>query len=252
MSEPSSIAPSPAPSQTTLYEPRVVGIATFLGSPIAGAIVMAINYKRLGKVFLGLLAIVLAVIGTVAVIALASSLPSNALSIGIAVALVVLMMWLTKMLQGRAIESHRAAGGNIGSSAIGWVTGLIFLVLIFGTIFAWAYLTPPIPGTRIVVGTKDEIFYSGTTTQSETQSLGKQLQVAGFFQDRGVSVKFSRDTNGTLLGFVVNDGVWNDTSMVTAFEDLARRLAPTIGGLPIKLQMMDAAGEVKKEWLVHD
>ena len=252
MSIPTPLASQlPQPSQTTLYGPTDVGIATFLGSPVAGSIIMAMNYKRLGKSSAAVGVIVFGVILTVTMIVIGGLIPARGASLGLCIGALAGMIALTKQLQGPALEAHRAAGGRVGSSAMPWVIGLIFLLVIFGAIFAWVMFTPVIEGTRVVVGTQDEIFYSGTTTETETKSLGKQLQDVGFFQDRGVSVKFTRDASGTVLGFVVNDGVWEDPDMLKSFEEVVRQLAPAIGGLPIKIQMMDAAGEVKKEWVIQ-
>lgn len=213
---------------------------------------MAINYRRLGKSPMALTSVVLGALVTGLMIALGSILPTQALSVGIAVGMVVVMMALTRQLQGPALEAHRAAGGKVGSSAIGWIVGLIFLVLIVGAIFLWVFLTPTIEGTKLTVGTNDELFYSGTATESEARALGQQLQEIKFFTDRGVSVKFARDPGGTVLGFVVNEGVWDDPDMLKSFEEVVRQLAPTIGGLPINIQLMDVAGEVKKEWVARD
>src|ERR1039457_5519663 len=40
--------PPPIPAYT-LFNADSVGLATFLGTPIAGGILMAVNYRRLGK-----------------------------------------------------------------------------------------------------------------------------------------------------------------------------------------------------------
>src|ERR1039458_3599226 len=46
---PGEEAPPPPIPAYTLFNADSVGLATFLGTPIAGGILMAVNYRRLGK-----------------------------------------------------------------------------------------------------------------------------------------------------------------------------------------------------------
>jgi hypothetical protein len=48
-----------------------------------------------------------------------------------------------------------------------------------------------------------------------------------------------KHTSGTTLAFVVVNGTWNDASKVTYFENLTRSVAPTIGGLPIDMRLVN-------------
>src|SRR3954468_16666081 len=56
-STPASVPPPPIPAEPNpappppfrLYRPSAVTLATLFGSPIAGLIVMSINYRRLGR-----------------------------------------------------------------------------------------------------------------------------------------------------------------------------------------------------------
>src|SRR5689334_1268591 len=88
---------------------------------------------------------------------------------------------------------------------------------------------------KVTVGTKDEVQYKGTATKQEAEALGAALKQQEYFQDHGATVVLSKGSEGTILSFVVKDGVWNDEKMVTGFGILAHALAPTVGGLPITL-----------------
>ena len=70
----------------------------------------------------------------------------------------------------------------------------------------------------VKIGTKDEVIYSGTATKDQATALGNALKTLGYFQDRGVSVLLSKGSNGAVISYVVEDGVWNKPDMVSDFE----------------------------------
>ncbi len=107
-------------------------------------------------------------------------------------------------------------------------------------------------GTQsVTIGAKDEVRYSGTATAAEAKALGDNLKTQGYLQDQGVTVVLAKGTDGSAVGFVVQEGAWDNDDNVAVFEQMTRAAAPTVGGLPIKLQLMNSKLEVKKEGVVH-
>ncbi|MGD0499559.1 MAG: hypothetical protein ABSC23_14105 [Bryobacteraceae bacterium] len=98
---------------------------------------------------------------------------------------------------------------------------------------------------KTIIGARDAIYYFGSATEGDAEALGKALREAGYLEDLGVSVVVSKDS-GAAIGFVVGDGVWERPEAVAGFESLARRVAPSIGGLPIQVRLLNAEMEVKK------
>ncbi len=99
---------------------------------------------------------------------------------------------------------------------------------------------------RIVFGARDEIYYLGSAGPADAQALGRALRDAGYLRDLGSSVTVSKD-GALAIGFVVNEGVWDRQDAVAAFERLTRQVAPSLGGLPLNLRLLDEAMETKKE-----
>ena len=99
---------------------------------------------------------------------------------------------------------------------------------------------------KIRVGAKDEIYYLGSATESDAQALGRALHQAGYLQDLGVSVSVSKG-EGTTIGFVVGEGVWRQPDAVAGFQNLARRVAPSIGGLPLQVRLLSPQMEIKQQ-----
>ena len=99
---------------------------------------------------------------------------------------------------------------------------------------------------KTLIGARDTVYYFGAATDADAQALGQALREAGYLQDLGVSVAVSKGDR-TTLGFVVGEGVWERPDAVAAFARLARRVAPSIGGSPIELHLLNAEMQVQRE-----
>jgi len=102
----------------------------------------------------------------------------------------------------------------------------------------------------VTIGTKDEVIYSGLSTQAQATGLGNALKTDGYFQDRGVTVLLNMGANGTTISFVVGDGDWNKPGTMGQFEEVAREVASSVGGLPVTVQLMDTHEDVEKTGVV--
>jgi hypothetical protein len=100
------------------------------------------------------------------------------------------------------------------------------------------------------VGARDAIYYLGSATEGDAQALGQALREAAYLEDRGVSVVVSRN-DGAAIGFVVGEGVWERPDAMTGFERLARRVAASIGGLPVQVRLLNPEMETEKEVAVR-
>ena len=99
---------------------------------------------------------------------------------------------------------------------------------------------------KTIIGTRDAIYYLGSASEEDAKALGQALGDAGYLADLGAHVVISKG-DGDTIGFVVGEGVWDRPEEVAGFERLARRVAASIGGLPIKLRLLNSQMEVKRE-----
>lgn len=235
-----------------LFDITSIGIAAFFGSPIAGTALMAINYRRLARHKEAVIAFLVGLLGTAAVIAAASlyNLPSY-LGSALPVILFVVTYQVAKPLQGPIIERHLAQGGKLSSR---WAAfGLSILVcaalaaVVFGGVFA--YVLGVQAHSTVKIG-KDNVTISGTATKQDALSLGDRLKQVGFFRDEGISVLLSKGAGPVVLSFVVQQGTWDSPDSVFTFEEIGREAAPAVGGLPIKVRLVDRAENVKKKMTV--
>jgi len=103
---------------------------------------------------------------------------------------------------------------------------------------------------RASLDNKDEVFYFGNATQTEGESLARALQKEEYFGGRGASVLLSKDGDGTSISFVVSDGFWDDPAHVSGFEAVVKAVAPSVGGLPVTLRLVNTSLEDKKDSVV--
>ena len=237
--------PTPA---YTLFDANAVSLATFFGSPVAGACLMALNDRRLGRAGRAVTTLVLAVAVTALVVLLGWNIPQG-FSAPIAIALVFAMRYIALSQQGAAVKDHLQRGGRLGSKWSAFGVGMAFLTAIFAVVFLVVFIPTYIAGEgpRVVIGSKDEVYYSGSATKDDAQALGNALKDAGYFRDKGVDVYLEKGKDGTVVSFVVNDGIWDQPGMVTSFEEIGREVAPSVGGFPIRLRLLNTSIEVKKD-----
>jgi hypothetical protein len=244
---------TPRVPEYRLFDSGAVGLAAFICSPLAGAILIAVNYSRLGRAGKAVLAVTLGLIATAPAILLKlkwSMSPGSLdrLEYDAFEILLLAVTWIgtwqiAKGEQGKDIEEHTASGGELGSRGTAFFVGigtLASLVVVVGAVvYGYQYRK------TVVVGTKDQVIYSGLATNANAMALGNALKSNEYFQDRGSSVLLDKGIGSTTISFGVQDGVWNQPGMLSAFEELGRGVAPEVGGFPVQVQLVDSKGDVK-------
>ncbi len=245
---------TPRGPEYRLFDSGAVGTAAFICCPLAGAILIAVNYGRLGKAVKGVLAVILGLIATALNIlikwnwnTLSGSL--DRLEYDAFEILFLTFTWIctwqiAKEEQGDAVKEHTARGGQLGSRWTAFWVGiatLVALVVVVGAV-VYVYQYRKI----VIIGTKDQVIYSGVATKAEATALGNALRSDEYFQGRGSSVLLNMGFGSRTISFVVLDGIWNQPGMLSSFEELAREVAPTVGGLPIQVRLVDSRLNVEE------
>ena len=240
--------PTTSPPPYSLFDHRAVGVATFFGSPLAGSILMALNYRRIGIAGAAARILVAGIVLTGLLVALGRAVPSGASTI-LGPAVLAGVVYGAKALQGDFVEQHTRSGGRLVSRWAAFGIGLAVLVpIVIGT---FAYLRVATPSTKVVIGTKDLVYYSGDAREQDAAALGQALRSDGFFQNKGASALVSKAKGAFTVSFVVKDGFWEDPKHIAAFEELGRQIAPAIGGLPLDVRLVNSRLEPKKEVTVR-
>jgi len=192
----------PAPSYS-LFDYQGVGLATFFGTPLAGSILMALNYRRLGNARAAAKMIGGGIVITALSMILGHAVPSS-MAMPLAVGVMLAMVNGAKALQGPLVEEHARLGGKLVSR---WAAfGIGVAVLVPFLLAAVAYVRAGIPSNKIVIGTKDLVYYSGAARGQDAKALGDALKAHRYFQDKGVSALLSKEKDVFTVSFVVKDG----------------------------------------------
>ena len=93
---------------------------------------------------------------------------------------------------------------------------------------------------------RDIIYYYGSATSEEAIALGQSLRSAGAMRDVGATVVLAKG-DVTTVSFVLRQDPWERPEVVATFESLMRRVAPSVGGLPLTLRFLDSGGTIHKE-----
>src|SRR5581483_6468069 len=97
---------SPEPPRYSLFDARSVFLAAFLGSPVAGAALMAINDRRLNRSKRAIVTLILGVAATILASVLGNFVPTMGVAAGICAALITRVV--AQKYQGKVIEQHVA------------------------------------------------------------------------------------------------------------------------------------------------
>ena len=230
-----------------LWNLRPIIIASIIGTPTAGCILMALNYYRSGEKKTAILTLS-AGIAIAAMDLVAPFLLPSILAGLLAVAALIAAIYFAVKIHRPFLQEQVSAGAQrasiwsgIGVGAALWVVYTLVAFISFGGL--------PTAGrfTTLAVGAKDDVYYSQDVTEKEAKALGEALKSVGLFQDRGAAVFLSKHKQGAIVSFVVQDGIWDDQNKVSLFEQITRAVAPSVGGTPIKMQLQNQHRVVKKE-----
>jgi hypothetical protein len=126
----------------TVYSPGQIAWAAFLGAPIAGSWLLALNYRRLGDAKAANLSLISGLIGTILVVALAFVLPERFPNLILPAAYAFGMYQYAKTLHGKVYESRPANGRNKGSGWVATGIGMLCSILILVVLFALVLVAP--------------------------------------------------------------------------------------------------------------
>ena len=121
-----------------LFTPAQITLATVIGSFIAGAVMMALNYRRLGSRRAARGTVAFTALGVVALCVVSFVLPENGAGIGLAIGIVVAMNLIANRLQGRIVREHVGAGGRTASGLATVGIGLLFMALLLALFVGYA------------------------------------------------------------------------------------------------------------------
>lgn len=107
---------------------------------------------------------------------------------------------------------------------------------------------------RLKVGKDSLVLYDGTATKADAQALVDALTKEGFFTKTGEMVLLHKGAGGTSFSIVTNGDEgsgdklkpWNDPEVLAWAQVVGVRVAPSIGGVPIQVELLSSEGKLEK------
>jgi hypothetical protein len=236
-----------APPAYKLFRPAAVVWATFFGNFFGGAVILALNYRRLGNRRAAWVTLLIAGGLLACYVPVLASLPGRFVgaTLPVTLAMLLVMSVLATRLQGKLYEDHVRRGGP---QASGWAAvgiGLLCWVATAGAIvgIAWAADAlldySPDLGKRVPFGRDQDVYYRKGVTEAEAWRVGDTLRQAGWFGGPGAAtVQVRKDGGRYVVALVVRDGTWNDPASVREVSALGSTIArDAFGGRPVVVEV---------------
>jgi|SRR6516165_5607473 hypothetical protein len=129
-----------------LYSAKAITLATFLGAPIAGCILLAHNFRKLGDTRAATAAVIWGIVITAVIMIVCFFLPEKFPNSVIPAVYTVSMYQFVKHRQAEALSEHVKHGGSLASAwaaaGIGLVWLCLLLLLCFGVFFVIDMIQP--------------------------------------------------------------------------------------------------------------
>lgn len=125
-----------------LYSKLQVAVSTFLGAPIAGALLMRRNYTAMGQREAAQKSLMIGIVGTVALLVLAFFLPPNFPKLVIPIASLLAVRQWYSYAQEETFQTHAANGGETAWWGAALCTGLLCLMGVMALLVAVNMLLP--------------------------------------------------------------------------------------------------------------
>jgi hypothetical protein len=239
----------PEKSAPPLYALHTVGgvtLASFLGGPLAGSVLIAINERRLGRPEVARNAVLLGALGTAALFGLGAVLPDAATK-GLPIGSIIGMRQIALGLFGPRLEEHKKAGGKLVSlwhaAGVGLIGAVAEVAVVLAVVFSM-----PAPQLKHMRSGDGEILYTEDVSEADAAAVAKVLERTGYFTGGVRQAGLVRNAPDTLaLKCFVNEGGENNVDLVKDLESLEREvLTPELPRTKIVIELCDLEGHVKK------
>jgi rhomboid protease GluP len=116
-------------------------------------------------------------------------------------------------------------------------------------------------GPSVTVGQDDRVAYAGSATMSDADRLAHALLDAGFFHNPDVVVLLTKNASETSVSIPIwkayegaggEKAPWDDPEFLSGIRTFGIEIAPSVGGPPIQMQLVDSKGNLKKSVVVEE
>jgi rhomboid protease GluP len=115
-----------------------------------------------------------------------------------------------------------------------------------GALYRDAMLSP-----HVSFGDKGSVIYAGSATKGDAQNLVQALDQIDDFKESGLDLILAKRNGQTDLSFMVNETAFSNADVAATIEHATRRVADSVGGLPITVHLVDGELHDRKSFVVQ-
>ncbi len=239
---------NPATATPRLFSPLATGLGTFFCGPLAGGVLIGLNYRRLGDHGSAIKAWAAGIVVTVLLLWGVVLVPLDLMD-RIPTALIPaicgpLAAFLTGRLQGDRIRQAIAGGAGRTSAweTAGWSLGA--LVVGVGLFVPFALARPPLGfhGQKHAFGPRGlyQVYYAGRISADARESLERYLTRTGYFVDDTPRLAQLAKRGGTyVLSLGIGRGDWDQPELVRHLNDVRGDLEEFVLRGKVRVEMVD-------------
>jgi uncharacterized membrane protein YhaH (DUF805 family) len=211
---------------------RSIGLATYLGGPLAGGILISLNFKRLEEIQKGIWTVIISLLATIVLVIALIQIPEHIIdkipSFLIPAVYTPIVVYLAKLLQD---EKIRDAIKDKGRKEHWWKSltiGLVGSVLTVIILMLVAFAEPPFPGDKITYGKiQNEIYFEpGSIDKEILDKVSFNLEVFGYFNSEfPQSAHVGKWETGYLISIWIDEMYWDDKELSDEFSRLKQNLS---------------------------
>ena len=244
------------------YSPMTAACAALAGGFLGGGLLLASNYRRLGREAAAWAITLLGALGTLGVFILVYNYAEPPPRLGAVYYLVPLFLgqqilaglvvWgLGRFLQGGIHAKYVGSGGkttpfrSVLAPCIAWSAVILFLQALTTYPLTWGG-----SGGNVVFENNQRVFFHGDATQAEGEKYGRFLLNVGYFNKlSAIDVVLSRtDDVYTLTFFLALEGrEWQDPDVIAYIDEIRREAAQQLfPGKRVEARICDQFNRLKK------
>lgn len=202
-------------------------VATFIGGPMAGGILIYRNFLKLERKTEANIALSLTFLLTLSLVTFVFNIPEKLYdkipamaysSIYTLISAFVFRRFLTTDVKQKLEDGAKKSSLWIVASftILGLIINLIILIAV-------GFNQPPFEGEKLSFGVAaNEVYYDkGNTTLKEIQYVATTLRAYGYFNDEYQSaVRIERNENTVVLSIPINKDVWDNEDVKTSLTNM--------------------------------
>jgi hypothetical protein len=254
--EPQVVEPAPpVGAGPRLFGRGAVALASVLGSPVAGGILLGVNAWRLGQRGGAVVGVGVGLLLTYSLLGLVKLVPAGVPPIVVLLPVgAAIMAWVAGVLQGESLKKHRRGG-----MAVALVVGLVTAGGLYGLVRTFAVRRVPAPaaGVPLVkepVTENQSVSYAPPVDAAEAKRVGKALEAIGYFDKSGRPKDVAMGVDGEgrrVIVFGVDPAHADDPEVIKAFAVVARQLLAAGEPAPFVIRLAGPDWKTVKEIKVN-